>query len=301
VEAEPLCQQALAIYEQQLGPLHSHTADCLVGLAALYLKMGRYLQVEPLAQQALHIHEEHLGALHPYVANDLMILASLNRDQGNYADAEPSFLRALDINERTLVPTHPQAAEALYEFAFLRQAQGHDEEARALFERALMARAHTLGAAHPLTLETRKRLDALSGSRDETEEAALTDGARASAALARPGRAAPASTSKVAREQSTTLTRPSERMRVVCPRCDKTAPVLKSGKNRAGSQRFRCRTCRMYFTPVPIPRRHHQVRQAEALVLADQGMSFRSIARQLGVHHQTVSAWIGAPVARGAG
>jgi tetratricopeptide (TPR) repeat protein/transposase-like protein/transcriptional regulator with XRE-family HTH domain len=301
-EAEPLCQQALAIYEQHLGPLHSHTADCLIGLAALYLKMGKYPQAELLAQQALHIHEEHLGALHPYVANDLMILASLNRNQGNYADAEPSFLRALHINGQVLVSTHPQAAEALYEFALLRQAQGHYDEARALFERALAARAHTLGAAHPLTLETRARLDALLGTSVRTEETQQSSGASISTSRSLLREAASVNVGSMLQENNTTSISVSARVRVrvACPQCHQTVGVLKSGKNRAGSQRFRCRACHLYFTPEPIPRQHDEVRQAEALVLANQGMSYRSIARQLGVHHQTVSAWIGTHDADGA-
>lgn len=291
-EAEPLCQHALAIYEQHLGPLHSHTADCLIGLAALYLKMGKNAQVESLAQQALRIHENHLGALHPYVANDLTILASLYRDQGKDTTAEPLFLRARHINEQTLVPTHPQAAETLYEFALLRQAQGHDEEARSLVERALAARTHTLGATHPLTLETQARFDALSGSRDDTEEAAQVNGAHAPVSAALLGKATRANTRRISEEHSTTLTGASAHVRIACPQCHQIAGVVKSGMNRAGSQRFRCRNCRLYFTPVPIPRHPDQVRIAEALSLAKQGMSYRSIARQLGVHHQTVSAWI---------
>jgi tetratricopeptide (TPR) repeat protein len=299
-EAEPLCQRALAIYEQQLGPFHAHTADCLAGLARLYLKLGKHTQVEPLAQQALHIHEEHLGALHPYVANDLMILASLYRDQGNYADAEPLFLRALHINEQVLVSTHPQAAEALYEFALLRQAQGHYDEARALFERALLARAYTLGAAHPLTLETRAHLDALLGTPVRTEETQQSSGASISTSRSLLRGTASANASYLAQQHNTTSISVSERVRVACPQCHQTAAVLKSGKNRAGSQRFRCRACHLYFTPEPFPRHPDEVRQAVALVMAIQGMSFRSIARQLGVHHQTVSAWIGTGDTHGA-
>jgi transposase-like protein len=68
--------------------------------------------------------------------------------------------------------------------------------------------------------------------------------------------------------------------------------IIKSGKNRSGSQRFRCRACQLYFTPQPSIWEPDQARKAQALALAEQGMSYRRIARQLGVHHQTVSAWI---------
>jgi transposase-like protein len=265
----------------------------LIALAALDLKMGTDEHVEALAQRALRIHEEHLGALHPYVANDLTILASLSREQGNYTDAEPLFLRALQITGQTLAPTHPQTAEALHEFALLRQEQGRDEEARALFQRALAARAHTLGAAHPLTLGTRAHLDVLSGVSVRAEEAEPSKGSGMPASRSLAQEAASANASDVVHEHNTTSASEAERMRAMCPQCHQTVGVLKSGKNRAGSQRFRCRTCHLYFTPEPIPRHHDQVRQAAAMALANQGMSNRSIARQLGVHHQTVSAWIG--------
>jgi len=48
----------------------------------------------------------------------------------------------------------------------------------------------------------------------------------------------------------------------------------------------------LYFTPQPSIQHPDQVRKAQALALVEQGMSYRRIARQLGVHHQTVSAWI---------
>src|SRR5258708_28070591 len=85
-----------------------------------------------------------------------------------------------------------------------------------------------------------------------------------------------------------------------CPQCQQTAGVLKSGKNRSGSQRFRCRVCQLYFTPQPSIREPDQARKAEALALAEQGKSNRHIARQLGVHHQTVGTWISTQGARGA-
>src|SRR3954465_7795501 len=80
-----------------------------------------------------------------------------------------------------------------------------------------------------------------------------------------------------------------------CPQCQQTTEVIKSGKNRSGSQRFRCRACQLYFTPQPGMRKPDQARKAEVLALAKQGISYRRIARQLGVHHQTVSAWISTP------
>jgi tetratricopeptide (TPR) repeat protein len=65
MEAEPLLQRALAICEQQLGPLHPNTATSLNSLAGLYWNQGKYAQAEPLLVRALQIREQQLGPLHP--------------------------------------------------------------------------------------------------------------------------------------------------------------------------------------------------------------------------------------------
>src|SRR5215813_3908875 len=108
----------------------------------------------------------------------------------------------------------------------------------ALSERALATRTHLLGAAHPLTLETRACLEALSGGVERAEEAALPEQVHLFSLSDLPSEVALANASRVSSEQSPTLTSASERVLVVCPQCHQAAEVLKSGKNRAGSQRF---------------------------------------------------------------
>ncbi len=57
--------RALAICEQQLGPLHPHTATSLNNLAALYKSQGKYEQAESLLQSAQAIREPVLGSDYP--------------------------------------------------------------------------------------------------------------------------------------------------------------------------------------------------------------------------------------------
>jgi tetratricopeptide (TPR) repeat protein/transposase-like protein/transcriptional regulator with XRE-family HTH domain len=297
VEAEPLYQRALVIREQHLGKTHPTLADCLGGLATLYQKQRRVEQAETLALRALRIHEQHLGPLHPSTADDLHTLAILYRDQGKPAEAESLFLRAISIREKAFVSTHLSLAETLNEFALLLHAQGHHHEARPLYEHALAARIHILGATHPLTITVHDRLIALLQTIGCTEEAAQLDGAPPRSVdlpreetLDRSDR----SMDQIAGTSSTW-----ESVLPVCPQCHRMEEIIKSGKNRSGSQRFRCRACHLYFTPQPNIRQPEQMRKAEALALAEHGMSYRHIARQLGVHHQTVSAWISAHGERG--
>ena len=66
--------------------------------------------------------------------------------------------------------------------------------------------------------------------------------------------------------------------------------------NRNGTQRYRCQHCERYFTPKPEENWHDQQRRIEvqwrAVKLYLDGRSLRSIAKQLGVHHQTVGRWV---------
>jgi transposase-like protein len=206
------------------------------------------------------------------------------------------FLRALSIREQAFVSTHLSLAETLYEFALLLHVQGHHDEARPLYERALAARIHILGATHPLTTTVHERLIALLQTMGCTEEAAQLDGAQPrSVDLLREVTLDRSSRST---EQSAAMASAWRSVLPVCPQCYQIGEIIKSGKNRSGSQRFRCRACQLYFTPQPSIREPDQARKAEALALAEQGMSYRHIARQLGVHHQTVGAWI-SPRSRG--
>ncbi|MEM1128378.1 MAG: tetratricopeptide repeat protein, partial [Bacteroidota bacterium] len=54
-EAEPLYEQALAVYQQVLGEEHTDTAASLNNLAFLYGSHGRYAEAEPLYEQALAV------------------------------------------------------------------------------------------------------------------------------------------------------------------------------------------------------------------------------------------------------
>lgn len=79
-----------------------------------------------------------------------------------------------------------------------------------------------------------------------------------------------------------------------CPNCNSTAHVQRAGFNRGGSQRMRCAQCRRYFTPIRSPQGCDPALKEQALRLCLEGMSFRAIGRQLGVHHQSVANWLNA-------
>ncbi len=148
-EAIPLAEQALEIFEAQLGPDHPDVAASLSWLALLYGNMGRYGEAEPLFERALAIREAQLGPNHPDVAQSLNNLASLYVEMGSYGEAEPLFERALGIREAQLGPDHPDVAQSLHNLAALYGVMGRYGEAEPLHERALTIREAQLGPDHP--------------------------------------------------------------------------------------------------------------------------------------------------------
>ena len=150
-EAEPLCQRALVILEQQLGPLHLDLTIGLNNLAGLYLGQGKYEQAEPLFQRALAIHEQQSGLLHLDTAISLNNLAGLYLRQDKYTEAEPLYRRALAIHEQQVGSEHLRTATSLSNLAALYRAQGKYAEAEPLVQRALTIREQQLGPTHPDT------------------------------------------------------------------------------------------------------------------------------------------------------
>jgi len=170
-EAEPLLQRALAISEQQLGPLHPDTATSLNNLASLYQQQGKFTEAEPLLQRALAITEQQLGPLHFATATSLNNLASLYQDQGRLAEAEPLLQRALDIAEQQLGPLHPDTAQRLNNLASLYRLQGQLAEAEPLLQRAVDIDEHQLGPLHPDTATSLSNLALLHQDQGRLAEA----------------------------------------------------------------------------------------------------------------------------------
>ena len=64
-EAEPLYQEALAVYRHALPEGHPDIAQSLNNLAGLYYGQGRFAEAEPLFQEAVGILQQALGDDHP--------------------------------------------------------------------------------------------------------------------------------------------------------------------------------------------------------------------------------------------
>ncbi len=79
---------------------------------------------------------------------------------------------------------------------------------------------------------------------------------------------------------------------VTCPRCGARDHLHRDGRNRSGTQRYRCRACRRAFTPAQKEQGHGGATHEQAVRLYLEGMSLRATGRLLGVVHQSVANWV---------
>lgn len=84
---------------------------------------------------------------------------------------------------------------------------------------------------------------------------------------------------------------------IACPDCVQTARQQRVGRNRSGSQRYRCAFCQRKYTPQPTRHGYDETLRRQAIEWSVDGMGLRRIARHLGVVHQTVANWVAAHTA----
>ena len=75
-----------------------------------------------------------------------------------------------------------------------------------------------------------------------------------------------------------------------CPHCHAAEPVVRYGKNRSGTERLWCKTCRRAFTPQPRPRHVTPEKEAQITAALTERLSQRAIARLLKVSRDTIRA-----------
>lgn len=85
---------------------------------------------------------------------------------------------------------------------------------------------------------------------------------------------------------------------ITCPHCQSSEKQVKSGKTKAGSQRYKCQFCRRLYTPQPKLQGYPAEVRHQAVQLYLDGMNLRRIGRHLGLDHKTVSLWLKAHAAQ---
>jgi transposase-like protein len=79
---------------------------------------------------------------------------------------------------------------------------------------------------------------------------------------------------------------------MLCPKCRFEEFQIKDGFTPAGSQRYRCKSCGLRYTPEVKERGYDEEVRLQALTLHLEGNSLRQIARLLDVNHQSVANWM---------
>ena len=80
----------------------------------------------------------------------------------------------------------------------------------------------------------------------------------------------------------------------MCPQCGSDKRLAKWGKNRCGSQRYRCQDCHKVYTPEPMVHGYPLAVRQQAVTLHVEGLSLRRIARLLCVNPQSIANWVAA-------
>src|SRR5215510_2562818 len=83
-----------------------------------------------------------------------------------------------------------------------------------------------------------------------------------------------------------------------CTKCEQNDRQVKSGRNKTGSQRYKCQHCGSRYTPEPNEQGYSDAIRLRAVQLYVDGGNLRRVARQLGVNHQSVANWVNAHTAQ---
>ena len=75
-----------------------------------------------------------------------------------------------------------------------------------------------------------------------------------------------------------------------CRECG-SAPLVKNGHNRCGSQQYLCRECGASKVLLP-KQRHSEERKAEVLRAYQERSSLRGLSRTFGISRKTITRWL---------
>jgi len=77
-----------------------------------------------------------------------------------------------------------------------------------------------------------------------------------------------------------------------CPACEKEENQIGFGKNRSGSQRFRCKPCGKTYTPQPNQKAYNEEVRKMATKTYYAGVSGRGVGKIFGMSKANVYNWI---------
>jgi tetratricopeptide (TPR) repeat protein/predicted Ser/Thr protein kinase len=170
-DAREYHEDALAIFEQALGPEHPQIAVTLNNLGNAAGAEGKLAEARDYYERALAITKEVRGPEHPEVSVALGNLGIVAKNEGKFAEARDYSQQALAIKEKTLGPEHLEVAFVLNTLGSLADLEGKYAEARGYYDRALVIVEKALGPEHPVTAALLNNLGVVAESERKLEEA----------------------------------------------------------------------------------------------------------------------------------
>ena len=76
-----------------------------------------------------------------------------------------------------------------------------------------------------------------------------------------------------------------------CPSCGDDKQQVAAGTTSAGSQRFRCKECKKWYTPNPKEWAYTEDERKEAMKMLVNRNTARGIGKHFGMHHSNVLRW----------
>jgi tetratricopeptide (TPR) repeat protein len=156
-EAEPLVEEALALWREILGPSHVNVAVALNNVAGLYGSRGRHEDAQRCQAEALKIDEAAYGEFSPFVANDLNNVGVSLVNLRKFSAGQQVLRRAIDIAGSSTTP-HPRLSDYLANLAASLAFTHHYDEAEDLLGRALSMQIAARGRNHPSVGTTMVRM-----------------------------------------------------------------------------------------------------------------------------------------------
>jgi eukaryotic-like serine/threonine-protein kinase len=147
--AQPLLEEALAVWRRLGGPDHERVAQSLNDLGVLLGERGEYAAAEPYLQQALEMRRRLLGEEHEQVAVTLVELGRVYTDQGLQERAEPLFREALAVRRGVFGDEHRETATSKSDLGQLLRRKGDLAGAERLLRETLATTRNLLGEEHP--------------------------------------------------------------------------------------------------------------------------------------------------------
>lgn len=147
-EAQPLCEQLLAVFRRVLGEEHPLTGSVYNQRGFNSQFLGQHAAAEKDYRTGLAVHRKLLGEEHPDTATSYNNLAISLSEQGRYAEAEPLCRKALALTVAVLGEEHPTMIYRYLNLAAALKDQGKYAEAEPLLHNALQRCRKHFGEEH---------------------------------------------------------------------------------------------------------------------------------------------------------